>query len=179
MPSKRAVGVICEDLLRILFPGFHDDDAIRKHTVFDLTEERLTSVVRKLEDQVRKSVRIGDPHRPTGRTKPILLKFCKDLPEVRHLLHTDIQTAYEGDPAALSREEIILSYPCIEAIAIQRLAHRLYQSEVPIIPRMMTEWAHSRTGIDIHPGAKIGSHFFSSTTAPASSSAKPAPLATT
>jgi serine O-acetyltransferase len=109
---------------------------------------------------VRKSVRIGDPHRPTGRTKPILLKFCKDLPEIRELLHTDIQTAYEGDPAALSREEIILSYPCIEAISIQRLAHRLYQSEVPIIPRMMTEWAHSRTGIDIHPGAKIGSHFF-------------------
>jgi serine O-acetyltransferase len=160
MPSKRAVGVICEDLLRILFPGFHDDDAIHKHTVFDLTEERLSDVVHKLEIQVRKSVRIGDPHRPTGRTKPILLKFCKDLPEIRELLHTDIETAYDGDPAALSREEIILSYPCIEAISIQRLAHRLYLSEVPIIPRMMTEWAHSRTGIDIHPGAKIGSHFF-------------------
>jgi serine O-acetyltransferase len=152
--------LICEELLRILFPGFHDDDAIHKHTVFELTEERLTGVVKRLESEVRKSVRIGDPHRPTGRTKPILLKFCKDLPEIRQLLHTDIQTAYEGDPAALSSEEIILSYPCIEAIAIQRLAHRLYQSEVPIIPRMMTEWAHSRTGIDIHPGAKIGSHFF-------------------
>ncbi len=160
MPSKRAIGVICEDLLRILFPGFHDDDAIHKHTVLELTEERLTSVVKRLEIQVRKSVRIGNPHRPTGRTKPILLKFCKDLPEIRQLLHTDIQTAYEGDPAALSREEIILSYPFIEAVAIQRLAHRLYQSEVPIIPRMMTEWAHSRTGIDIHPGARIGSHFF-------------------
>ncbi len=160
MPSKRAVGVICEDLLRILFPGFHDDDAVHKHTIFDLTGDRLASVVQRLETQVRKSVRIGDPHRPTGRTKPILLKFCKDLPEVRQLLHTDIQTAYEGDPAALSREEIILSYPCVEAISIQRLAHRLYQSEVPIIPRMMTEWAHGRTGIDIHPGAKIGSHFF-------------------
>ena len=160
MPSKRAVGQICEDLLRILFPGFHDDDAIHDNTVLDLTEERLFTVVKRLEIQVRKSVRIGDPHRPTGRTKPILLKFCKDLPEIRQLLHTDIQTAYDGDPAALSREEIILSYPCIEAIAIQRLAHRLYLSEVPIIPRMMTEWAHSRTGIDIHPGAKIGSHFF-------------------
>jgi len=160
MPSKRAVGLICEELLRILFPGFHDDDAIHKSTVFNLTEERLSGVVKRLETEVRKSVRIGDPHRPTGRTKPILLKFCKDLPEIRQLLHTDIQTAYEGDPAALSSEEIILSYPCIEAIAIQRLAHRLYQSEVPIIPRMMTEWAHSRTGIDIHPGAKIGSHFF-------------------
>jgi len=160
MPSKRAIGAICEDLLRLLFPGFHDDDAIQKHTVEFLTEERLESVVNRLEIQVRKSVRIGDPHRPTGRTKPILLKFCRDLPEVRQLLHTDIETAFEGDPAALSREEIILSYPCIEAISIQRLAHRLYLSEVPIIPRMMTEWAHSRTGVDIHPGATIGSHFF-------------------
>jgi serine O-acetyltransferase len=160
MPSKRAVGAICEDLLRVLFPGFHDDDTVRKGSIFDLTEERLSGVIKKLEVQVRRSVRIGDPHRPTGRTKPILLKFCRDLPEVRRLLHTDIQTAYDGDPAALSREEIILSYPCIEAISIQRLAHRLYQADLPIIPRMMTEWAHGRTGIDIHPGATIGSHFF-------------------
>jgi serine O-acetyltransferase len=79
---------------------------------------------------------------------------------VRELLRTDIEAAYEGDPAALYSEEIILSYPFIEAIAIQRLAHILYRAGAPIIPRMMTEWAHSRTGIDIHPGAKIGSHFF-------------------
>ena len=160
MPSKRAIGVICEDLLRLLFPGFHDDDAVHKESFVDLTTERLATVVQNLQTQVRKSVRMGDPHRPTGRTRPILLKFVKDLPEIRQLLHTDIQTAYEGDPAALSHEEIILSYPCVEAISIQRLAHRLYQSEVPVIPRMMTEWAHARTGIDIHPGAQIGSHFF-------------------
>ena len=160
LPSKRAVGAICEDLLRLLFPGFHDDDAVHKDNFLDVTTERLATVVQNLQTQVRKSVRIGDPHRPTGRTRPILFKFCKDLPEIRHLLHTDIQTAYEGDPAALSSEEIILSYPCIEAIAIQRMAHRLYQSEVPVVPRMMTEWAHARTGIDSHPGAQIGSHFF-------------------
>jgi serine O-acetyltransferase len=76
------------------------------------------------------------------------------------LLRTDIESAYEGDPAALYSEEIILSYPFIEAISIQRLAHVLYSAGAPIVPRMMTEWAHSRTGIDIHPGAKIGSHFF-------------------
>jgi len=79
---------------------------------------------------------------------------------VRELLRTDIEAAYEGDPAALYSEEIILSYPFIEAIAIQRLAHILYVAGAPIIPRMMTEWAHSRTGVDIHPGARIGSHFF-------------------
>ena len=76
------------------------------------------------------------------------------------MLWTDIDAAYEGDPAALSYEEIILAYPAIEAIAVQRMAHVLYNKDVPLIPRMMTEWAHSRTGIDIHPGARIGSHFF-------------------
>ena len=89
-----------------------------------------------------------------------LPKFFETIPEVREILHTDIEAAYEGDPAALNKEEIILSYPFIEAIAIQRIAHRLHLSGVPIIPRMMTEWAHGRTGIDIHPGATIGSHFF-------------------
>jgi len=78
----------------------------------------------------------------------------------RDLLRTDIEAAFDGDPATLHREEVILSYPFIEAIAIQRLAHRLYLYGAPVVPRMMTEWAHSRTGIDIHPGASIGTHFF-------------------
>jgi serine O-acetyltransferase len=160
MPSKRAVGEICEDLLQLLFPGFHDEDAVHDHTVRALTHERLTRIVERLADQVRKSVRIGAPKRPTGRTPPILQKFCESLPEVRELLRTDIESAFDGDPAALRREEVILSYPFIEAISIQRLAHQLHQFGAPVIPRMMTEWAHYRTGIDIHPGAKIGSHFF-------------------
>jgi serine O-acetyltransferase len=160
MPSTRAVGQICEDLLQLLFPGFHDEDAVHHGTLAELTGKRLSKVALRLEDQVRKSVRIGDPKKPTGRTPPILRQFCQSLSDVRELLRTDIEAAYEGDPAALFSEEIILSYPFIEAIAIQRLAHILYLAGAPIIPRMMTEWAHSRTGIDIHPGAKIGSHFF-------------------
>ena len=79
---------------------------------------------------------------------------------MRKVLWTDIDAAYEGDPAATSYEEVIVAYPAIEAIAIQRMAHLLYERKVPLIPRLMTEWAHTRTGIDIHPGAKIGSHFF-------------------
>jgi len=160
MPSTRAVGQICEGLLQLLFPGFHDDDAVHHGTLAELTRERISAVGIQLEDQVRKSVRIGDPKRPTGRTPPILRQFFHSLGDVRELLRTDIDAAYEGDPAALFSEEIILSYPFIEAVAIQRLAHVLYATSAPIIPRMMTEWAHSRTGIDIHPGAKIGSHFF-------------------
>lgn len=160
MPSKRAVGQICEDLLQILFPGFHDDDAVQHNSIEEITAGRLAGVVKRLTEQVRKSVRIGDPHKPTGRTPPIIRKFCQALPEVRTLLRTDIEAAFDGDPATLHREEVILSYPFIEAIAIQRLAHRLYHCGVPVVPRMMTEWAHSRTGIDIHPGASIGPHFF-------------------
>ena len=140
MPSKRAVGQICEDLLQLLFPGFHDDDAVHHSSLADLTTERLARVVARLTDQVRKSVRIGDPKKPTGKTPPIIEQFCKSLPAVRELLRTDIEAAFEGDPAALVREEIIVSYPFIEAIGIQRLAHRLH--------------------IDIHPGAEIGTHFF-------------------
>ena len=160
MPSKGAVGQTCEELLQILFPGFHDTEAVYEGSLDELTATRQAGVIARLTDQVRKSVRIGNPHKPTGRTPPIIRKFCQALPEVRELLRTDIEAAFNGDPATLHREEIILSYPFIEAIAIQRLAHRLYLYGAPAVPRMMTEWAHSRTGIDIHPGATIGTHFF-------------------
>ncbi len=160
LPSKRSIATICADLLQILFPGFHDEEAVHKNSLPVLTRHRLTNVVERLEEQVCKSLRIGEPQCPDSRAKAILLKFCQALPALREVLGTDIEAAYAGDPAALSREEIILSYPFIEAIAIQRLAHQLYESEVPMIPRMMTEWVHARTGIDIHPGATIGSHFF-------------------
>lgn len=159
-PSKRAVGQICEDLLQLLFPGLHDTDAILDGTLPHLTAERLYSVTRRMQEEVRKSVRLGNPKRPTGKTVPIIDKFTRALPIVRELLQHDVEAAFDGDPSALSHEEIILSYPFIEAIAIQRLAHRLFREGAPLIPRMMTEWAHARTGIDIHPGASIGSHFF-------------------
>src|SRR5260370_20072383 len=84
----------------------------------------------------------------------------RELQPIRELLQTDVEAAYEGDPASTSYDEIIVSYPCIEAIAIQRLAHILYRDQLPLIPRIMTEWAHGRTGIDIHPGAAISSSFF-------------------
>jgi serine O-acetyltransferase len=76
------------------------------------------------------------------------------------LLQTDTEAAFKGDPAALSKEEVIVAYPFIEAIAVQRLAHELYLDNIPLIPRIMTEWAHGRSGMDLHPGAQIGSHFF-------------------
>ncbi|MEI6377758.1 MAG: serine O-acetyltransferase EpsC, partial [bacterium] len=95
-----------------------------------------------------------------GEAVSITERFFEGIPAVRALLKTDVEAAYAGDPAARSLEEIVLAYPGLEAVAIQRSAHLLYKAEVPLLPRMMTEWAHSRTGIDIHPGASIGSHFF-------------------
>ena len=88
------------------------------------------------------------------------VEFLASLPRIRELLQTDTEAAYNGDPAALSKEEVIVAYPFIEAIAVQRLAHELYLKNIPLIPRIMTEWAHTRTGMDLHPGAQIGSHFF-------------------
>ncbi len=160
LPSKQAVAAICEDLLQILFPGFHDAEAIRDTGLVELTESRVEALAGKIADQIRKSVRVGDPERPTGKTRPILSKMFRALPFVRSLLRTDVEAGYGGDPAAISLEEIILSYPYIEVMAIQRVAHLLYRLDVPILPRMMTEWAHGRTGIDIHPGASIGASFF-------------------
>lgn len=160
LPSKRALGHICNRLLQVLFPGFHDDKSIFKSELADLTNERVGELAAGLEDQIAKSLQVTDPACPKARAHGVLMRFLQALPSLRELLRTDIEAAYEGDPAALSKEEIILSYPCLEAIAIQRLAHILYLEKVPLLPRMMTEWAHARTGIDIHPGAQIGAYFF-------------------
>jgi serine O-acetyltransferase len=160
LPSKRMLGQICSQLLQVLFPGFHDENPIHKSELGALTDDRLRKLAKGLEDQISKSLQVADPACPKAKTKDVLLRLLQILPEVRNLLRTDIEAAYEGDPAALSNEEIILSYPFIEAIAIQRTAHILYLACVPLLPRMMTEWAHARTGIDIHPGAQIGAYFF-------------------
>jgi serine O-acetyltransferase len=115
----------------------------------------------RLKPEICKSFGDFPPSDETQRKAEALLDFfMSELPELRKMLWTDIDAAYEGDPAARGYEEIILAYPAVEAVGIQRMAHLLYLKKLPLIPRIMTEWAHSRTGIDIHPGANIGSHFF-------------------
>ena len=96
----------------------------------------------------------------TTAAHSLTLEFLDSLPRIREMLQTDVEAAYNGDPAAMSKEEVIVSYPFVEAIAVQRLAHELYLKNVALIPRIMTEWAHLRSGMDLHPGAQIGSHFF-------------------
>ncbi len=160
LPSTRSVASICEDFLQILFPGFHDEEPVHADVLAELTLLRISSLAGRLEEEICKSLRTTEPSCPQSRAREILIEFLKQLPGIREVLKTDIEAAFSGDPAAASNEEIILSYPFVETITIQRVAHCLYKLEVPLLPRMMTEWAHSRTGIDIHPGAKIGTHFF-------------------
>lgn len=162
LPSKKAIESISSDFLRIIFPGFHDEEPIHHDKVAELTKNRIFGLVESLKPEVAKSLSYSEQRGGEHLESPedVVCDFLAELPEVRRLLRTDVEAAYEGDPAATSYEVIILSYPAIEAIAIQRLAHVLYRKGVPLIPRMMTEWAHNRTGIDIHPGASIGSHFF-------------------
>jgi serine O-acetyltransferase len=160
LPSKRAIAEICEDLLQLLFPGFHDADPIHSQHLPRLTTHRVFTISERMAEEICKSLRLQAPNCPKEQAAKQAHDFMGGIPRVRELLATDVEAAFAGDPAAAGRDEVILSYPFIEAIAIQRAAHVLYALEVPLIPRMMTEWAHSRTGIDIHPGANIGSHFF-------------------
>ncbi len=161
LPSKPTIAVLCEDLLHLLFPGFFSEVAVSSSDLELMTHELVASIRERLNLEVRRSLRLdGRIEEPDQEAVRRVCRFMMALPKVRALLQTDVQAAYDGDPAARSFEEIILAYPGLEAIAIQRAAHVLYHEGVPLLPRMMTEWAHSRTGIDIHPGARIGSHFF-------------------
>jgi serine O-acetyltransferase len=160
LPSRLAIEAACAELMSLMFPGFRSEALVNSDDLTDITRVRVRHLHARLKTEICRSLGKIPPDEPTeAKAEEVLSAFLKGLPAVRRLLWTDIDAAYEGDPASKSYEEIILAYPALEAIAIYRMAHLLY-GKVPLIPRIMTEWAHSRTGIDIHPGAEIGSHFF-------------------
>jgi serine O-acetyltransferase len=160
LPSRLAIESACAELMSLMFPGFRSEALVSSDDLADTTRTRIRNLQARLKNEICRSLgRIPADQATDRRADDILRYFMSELPKVRKMLWTDIDAAYEGDPAAQSYEEIILAYPALEAIAIYRMAHLLY-GKVPLIPRIMTEWAHSRTGIDIHPGARIGSHFF-------------------
>ena len=156
LPSKPEIAGLCLQLMQLLFPGYHDGGAIAKKELAELTQDRVGN----LADDFRRVFHAATGGGDDTAAGNAVTKLFEELPAIRAMLQTDVEAAYEGDPAARTRDEIILSYPFLEAIAIQRVAHFLYRNEIPLVPRMMTEWAHVQTGIDIHPGASIGSHFF-------------------
>jgi serine O-acetyltransferase len=165
LPSRKAVGVICRRYLEILFPIYYLDGegAAQGGREGRQLDDIRTLMVKQICAAVHLEYRRGGKPAPAdleAHAREIHQKLVPQLPELAHLLATDIQAAHDNDPAALSFEEILLGYPFIEAVTVQRFAHRLYLLGVPFVPRMMTEIAHNHTGIDIHPGASLGESFF-------------------
>lgn len=165
LPSKQAITEITIDLLRLVFPGYFDEHLIHSSELKAETATLLDAVWGRLEDEICKSLEYAPPTEVSrSEIRPLAHQITGDLlarlPHIRELLQTDVEAAYNGDPAALSKEEVIVAYPFVEAIAVQRIAHELYLKQVPLIPRIMSEWAHTRTGMDLHPGARIGPYFF-------------------
>ena len=160
LPAQESVNAIARECMHLLFPGFFEESRIAKKDLPGLAGTLLSQIGSRLRTEVEKCLRFARDPDPAARALAITEEALGRLPELRKAIRTDVEAAYQGDPAALSTEEIILAYPCVLAISLQRFAHVLYGLKVPLLPRMITEFAHERTGIDIHPGATIGTHFF-------------------
>ena len=163
-PDRDAVKDIVIKLIRIIFPGYYRDKVYKSYN----DNNRIAVVIEDVIYNMQKQIAIAFHHSPEYKdasdetldcgARRITHEFFKQLPKIREYVDTDLQACYDGDPAAYSKGEIILSYPGLTASTINRIAHELYLLKVPLIPRMMTEYAHSKTGIDIHPGATIGKY---------------------
>jgi serine O-acetyltransferase len=168
LPNYEVIIGCCEDLKEILYPGFRRREGLHMGNVLYHVGDLIDSLHDKLTIQIGRALRhdagaskMCEDERDfeaLGQAKAI--QFLEQIPALREELRLDVVAAYQGDPAVKNTDEVTFCYPGLEAVTIYRLAHLLYQLEIPFIPRMMTEWAHSRTGIDIHPGASIGRHFF-------------------
>ncbi len=167
LPGQKAVIGILENLMALLFPGCHGHEPLAHASADETVRGMIESTALQLADQARRAFAYQCEHdkcRDCGdcreRGEAATMRLLDALPEIRTMLQEDIRAAYEGDPAARSTMEIVMSYPGLFAIAVHRLANTLHRAGVPLIPRVMSEHAHTRTGIDIHPGATIGSGFF-------------------
>ena len=166
-PKRHLILAALKKLQCVIFPGFFDEKELRKDNIRFYTGQLLEEIRELLTEQIAKTLRLfveefrdASADAVEKRSEEIVAKFLAAIPRIRENLATDIEAAYEGDPAAFSRDEVISSYPGIYATMVNRIAHELYELGVPLIPRIMTEHAHSVTGIDIHPGAKLGKYFF-------------------
>ena len=172
LPSYDVVVSVIEDLKEVIYPGFRRRQGLHQgnivyhvgHLIDNLHDNLTTQIARALQHEARVENSLDCEDAETidfeAMGQAVAIDFLKRLPTIRRVLSTDVQAAFEGDPACKNVDEVIFCYPGLEAITVFRLAHELYKLEVPFIPRMMTEWAHQQTGIDIHPGAKIGNYFF-------------------
>lgn len=174
LPNRSEIVQLVRDLLELLYPGFIGRQRLTRHNVAfhvgDLLPRIGESTFRQIHQCIcyvneAKGSEGGngsalDMQAAETRARDVTLSFLEGIPAIREMLAGDVQASFDGDPAALNRDEVILAYPGILAISVQRLAHSLYKLDVPLVPRIMSEWVHSQTGIDIHPGANIGRNFF-------------------
>jgi len=166
LPVRSAILEILDLLFEVLFPGYTGKRTVTKSNIDFIIGDILCQVYTELSEQVERAyqyqcrIRKSDGCDCRTMAENVTQHLLTRLPKIKELLKGDIIAAFDGDPAAKSYEEIVISYPCIIAIATYRIAHELYLKQVPLIPRIMTECAHAGTGIDIHPGARIGRNFF-------------------
>jgi len=166
LPSRDAVIQVVEDLRSVLFPGYFGTSDLNDESLHYFVGATLAKAMRALEDQVRRGVAFGERHdyetcdHCAEFAQQVTKQFLARVPAIRRLVRSDVDAAYEGDPALKSKDEAIFAYPGIFAVTNQRIAHELHVLGVPLIPRIITEHAHTITGIDIHPGAAIGEKFF-------------------
>ena len=165
-PVKSVILQLIKQLQQALFPGYFETGCFQNRTIKYRLHSLLDEIAAELAEQVYWALHFSPQYQADNSeavklvSDEISLQFLSRLPVVKEYLETDVEAAYSGDPAAFSKPEIIISYPGFYAVMVYRLAHELHRLSVPLIPRMMTEHAHSVTGIDIHPGAAIGKHFF-------------------
>ena len=165
-PDKKEIASITDILVQLIYPGFYRNDKIRFYDIKNKLRVSMEDVIFRLTQQI--AIALGFRTDSAGcdrdslmpEAEALVLEFFKRIPYVRECADTDLQAGYEGDPAASCKEEVVCSYPGLFAITVSRLAHELFLLNVPLIPRIMTEYAHGLTGIDIHPGATIGRYFF-------------------
>ncbi|MBL9200645.1 MAG: serine acetyltransferase [Opitutaceae bacterium] len=160
LPSQASVNQLAADCMHLLFPGYFEESGLTERALPAHVGGLLERIDQRLVAEIEKCLRFAKTDAPAARARECTTSFLAQLPALRKLVQTDVTAAYRGDPAARSIDEIIVAYPCVLVISIQRLAHVLYHQRVPLLPRMLTEYAHERTGCDIHPGARLGDHFF-------------------
>lgn len=165
-PNKDDIVKIITQIQNIIFPGYYKNKGYRIYTVRNNLSMQLEDVLYHLSKQISIVIKYLPEHENKNETEllyegeKIALQFLDKLTEIRALIQTDLDAAFDGDPAAFNKPEIIFSYPGLYAIMVNRIAHELYLLNVPLLPRIMTEYAHTKTGIDIHPGATLGKYFF-------------------
>ncbi|MGD8317639.1 MAG: serine acetyltransferase [Myxococcales bacterium] len=166
LPNKRAVITAFNHLMPVLYMGFYSTRSLNRTNLRYALSEHLYPAQDILVEQIDRAVRYQErmgravETKPDGWSEEVVLRLFQKLPQLRRVLNTDVRAAYGGDPAASSIEEVVFSYPSVQAISAYRVAHELHLEDVPMIPRIITEYAHSETGIDINPEAQIGDSFF-------------------